>query len=570
VNPNIVLGENVKFANALAIPTGLNLTAAYPILSNPTLSSTAIDLNQDVIVNGKNLLQEINALPELSNNGLAYTQTANGTLILITGSEHIVLTPIRVTQAQPEQSPSIEQHPDGSVSFITESRREILAQPAVEDATALQTELQKLGLNTMQMDAEGTLKMPVSSQMYYVARADKITNVASAFEPLGLLFTASPWLKNNQLAALHFVETEGILRRQQILYPTAAHPTELWQALRGIPGASAVTFNNNGTITVKVNRQTYTAVFDYQVQQGAANHVPQMLFIADQNGDGTEDIRMIYTNGDRQIIYLVPQPAWLSELPFIPDMQTLGLSVTQTNDGNLLFTQDIACVTPCQVSTSGIRSLHQVVNIQQIDDNTPMSVTVNPDGSALFITDSGRKITTQPLMQDFAGLQAGLNKWGLQVQAEDNGQLAIFAGNLQFSARPALISTLAPLSSAIGVYLQPSSLPNVNNVLQIFRDDTGTKRQQWLYPAARDTEALNQFLKAMPKVTSVALNNDGTILINKQDSKIHGVLDYGLTAGGLATGSVQFTQGTDFNGDGLADYLITYADGLKQIMYQLP
>ena len=509
-------------------------------------------------------------LPELRNNGLAYTQTATGTLILVTGSEHIVLTPVSVTQAKAEQLTGIVQHPDGSVSFITESRREIVAQPAVEDVAALQTELQKLGLNTMQMDAEGTLKMPVNNQMYYVARPDKISNVASAFEPLGLLFTASPWLKNNSLAVLHFMETEGILRRQQLLYPTAAHPSELWQALRGIPGASAVTFNNNGTVMVKVNRQTYTAVFDYGVQPGAANHVPQMLFIPDQNGDGTEDIRMIYTNGDRQIMYLVPQPAWITELPLIPDMQTLGLGVIQTNDANLLFTQDIACTTPCQVSTSGIRSLHQVVNIQQIDDNTPMSVTVNPDGTALFITDSGRKITTQPLMQDFAGLQAGLSKWGLQVQAEDNGQLAVFGGNLQFMARPGLISTLAPLSSAIGVYLLPSNLPNVSNVLQVFRDETGTKRQQWLYPAPKGRFLANLFQK-MPGTQSVSLNNDGTILVAQENSKkIHGLLAYQWKAGGTPTGSMQFAQGADMNGDGLSDYLITYENGETQVMYRLP
>lgn len=568
VNPNIVLGENVKFANASAIPTGLNLTGAFATLTDSTLSSVALDLTHDVISGDSNLLVEINALPELLNNGLAYTQTTTGLLLLATGTEHLVLIPVSITQAAATTTPGIVQHPDGSVSFITESRREVLAQPAVEDVAALKSSLQQLGLNTVTLDNEGTLKIPVSSQFYYVARLDRITTQASAFEPLGLLFTASPWLKNNSLAVLHFTEANTELRRQQILYPTAAHPTELWQALRGIPGASAVTFNNNGTVTVKVNYQTYTAGFDYVVQQGAANHVPQMLFIADQNGDGTEDIRMIYTNGDRQIMYLVPQPAWLSELPLIPDVQTLGLSVTQNSAGNLLFTQDAQCITPCQVSTSGIRSLHQVSQIQQVDDSTAMTMAVNSDGSALFITDSGRKITTQPLMQDFAGLQAGLNKWGLAVQTLETGNLKIFGGNLQFSARPALLATPASLSAAVGVYLVASSVPNVSQVLQIFRDETGTKRQQWLYPAARDAVALNQLLKAMPKVTSVALNNDGTVLINKEDSKIHGVLDYGLTAGGLATGSVQFTQSNDLNGDGLADYLITYADGLKQVMYQ--
>lgn len=569
VSPNIILGENVKFANASAIPVGLDLTAAFPTLPNAALGLTAVDLNADVI-NDQTLLQEINALAELRDNGLAYLQLSNGVIFLATGTEHLVLTPLSVTQAKPEQTPGIVQHPDGSVSFVTESRREIVAQPAVEDVPALQTALQQLGLNTMQMNTEGTLKIPVNSQMYYVARPDRITTPASAFEPLGLLFAASPWLKNNALAVLHFMETSGELRRQQVLYPTAAHPSELWQALRGIPGASAVTFNNNGTVTVKVNHQTYTAVFDYVVQQGAANNVPQMLFIPDQNADGTEDIRMIYPNGDRQIMYLVPQPAWITELPMIPEMQSLGLSVTETEAGNLLFIQDTPCASsPCQVSTSGIRSLHKVTNIQQVDETTPMNVTIHADGSASFITDSGRKITTQPLMQDFTGLQTGLQAWGLQVNVEDNGNFSVFGGNLQFKARPALISTLAPLSSAVGVYLVPSSLPNVSTVLHIFRDDTGTKRQQWFYPAAQNPQSLYNFLQAMPKVQTVALNNDGSIQIAMGNSQIRGLLAYELRAGGVPTGSVQFVQGEDMNGDGLADYWITYENGEKQMMLQL-
>jgi len=167
-------------------------------------------------------------------------------------------------------------------------------------------------------------------------------------------------------------------------------------------------------------------------------------------------------------------------------------------------------------------------------------------------------------------LQAGLSKWGLQVQAEDNGQLAVFGGNLQFMARPGLISTLAPLSSAIGVYLLPSNLPNVSNVLQVFRDETGTKRQQWLYPAPKGRFLTNLFQK-MPGTQSVSLNNDGTILVAQENSKkIHGLLGYQWKAGGTPTGSMQFAQGADMNGDGLSDYLITYENGETQVMYRLP
>jgi hypothetical protein len=51
--------------------------------------------------------------------------------------------------------------------------------------------------------------------------------------------------------------------------------------------------------------------------------------------------------------------------------------------------------------------------------------------------------------------------------------------------------------------------------------------------------------------------------------KIHGLLAY-QWKGGTPTGSMQFAQSSDMNGDGLADYLITYENGETQIMYQLP
>jgi len=106
-------------------------------------------------------------------------------------------------------------------------------------------------------------------------------------------------------------------------------------------------------------------------------------------------------------------------------------------------------------------------------------------------------------------------------------------------------------------------------VLQIFRDDTGTKRQQWLYPAPKGRFLANLF-QNMPGTQSVSLNNDGTILVTQENGKkIHGLLAY-QWKGGTPTGSMQFAQSSDMNGDGLSDYLITYENGETQIMYQLP
>jgi len=118
--------------------------------------------------------------------------------------------------------------------------------------------------------------------------------------------------------------------------------------------------------------------------------------------------------------------------------------------------------------------------------------------------------------------------------------------------------------------LLPSNLPNFSNVLQVFRDETGTKRQQWLYPAPKGRFLANLF-QNMPGTQSVSLNNDGTILVAQENSKkIHGLLGYQWKAGGTPTGSMQFAQSSDMNGDGLSDYLITYENGETQVMYRLP
>jgi len=211
--------------------------------------------------------------------------------------------------------------------------------------------------------------------------------------------------------------------------------------------------------------------------------------------------------------------------------------------------------------------------VTQIDETTPMSMTLYPDGSGLFVTDSGQQLRTQPLVQDLSALQMTARNLGLAgVLEAGNGNLTVPVNTtMVYSTRPGLDSTVTWLTMPLGLQTVPASLPGVAYVVFIFRDEWGNKRQQFIYPAAQEPENLYTFFIKAPGVKSVVLSNDGTITVNGSgDINFRGIFDYVVEARDIPTGGIQFTRIPDANGDDIEDYSLTYGNGKRQLIYRLP
>jgi hypothetical protein len=125
--------------------------------------------------------------------------------------------------------------------------------------------------------------------------------------PLGLHYGATT-LPSVLTIGLVFINEEGH-KRLQHLYPAPKYPQKLQNFLSNTPGVEAVRLDLNGTVTVTGGANAFTCIIDYSVEIGnAPTGGIQLNDIPDANGDGVNDLAIIYGSGEKQIIYQIPPP----------------------------------------------------------------------------------------------------------------------------------------------------------------------------------------------------------------------------------------------------------------------
>ena len=316
VNIGVVLEKGVLFENNSLIPYLADLNALLGNISTPMLEVDAINLTRDVLLNSSRdgIVGALNGLPELTNLklNLAFTQNPdNGYLMLDFAPFHYRVLPVQVEQVWGKQSVEfkavgISANPNGEISFITHTGRKIRTIPVVENPQALSDALNIFGLNKkMTMQPNGNLKIPANNG-YYMIRPDLSSIDVAKNTLLGIKSTNSSWLDNHVVVFMVFEEGADNLRQQRF-YPAAADPEELYgtseidesQTTLYLDGR-AYLFTGKGT-----SEKLYKGLLDYLVTPGAppSTKTLQVIDIEDINDDGANDYRIIYPNGDHQIMY---------------------------------------------------------------------------------------------------------------------------------------------------------------------------------------------------------------------------------------------------------------------------
>ena len=562
VDPGVIIGANVLFAANRTIPAGIKLTQAFPTLTEPMTQLKSMNLRYDVLVDGGDLLSEINALPDLSDNQLAFVQSAEtGQLLLrLPNGEDIVILPLNVYQATADQTAGISVDANGSAVFVTASGRVVYTQPTLQNPQVFKAILDSLGISGFTAREDGNLIVPVNDRYYIAVRPDKST-YTSEYTVQRLVDAPSPLIANLDTYFVTYEGFEGEPLRQQMLYAAPANQTELKTILTGIPSIRNLTFHGNGTVSGRVGARTYTAVYDYQIYTGKATNVTNVEIVEDQNADGKTDLRITYQNGDQQLLYIVPLPNVTDDVQSIPEIQSLGYHVSQNSEGHLILERN------------GERMTLAITAFEELDEDTPVSMTSHSDGSITFVTTKARYLETQPLVQGMQALENALRFSGIQpeqITQEENGNLTITVdAQTQFIVRPSLTATQVSNVQALGVQQRATGLANVIDYVLTFDDTTSVRYQQYLYPAAKEPDVLQQFLLGLPNVQSVDLHNDGRLIIRTNTTTMQGKLAYNVQTGGTATGSLQLLQeGQDYNADGREDFLIVYGNGERQVIYQ--
>jgi len=123
IDPNVTLGEGVRFTDNAIIPEDVDLTEALS-------TEDGIDINTDVVTDGPSLLNQINDLPDMQANDweLVQNQESGKLDVMVDGTHLVTIEILAINQAKRHRKAKINIHGDGTVTVITVKGREILVE----------------------------------------------------------------------------------------------------------------------------------------------------------------------------------------------------------------------------------------------------------------------------------------------------------------------------------------------------------------------------------------------------------------------------------------------------------
>jgi len=320
----VVIGEGVSLASDFVvefytdIPLGIEAINLLPTIPMPDgiagiTYPPQFDFNSAIISDGKSILELINELSLFTTNGWALSQNSKWGYFEVTiGNMRYAEIPLSLERTTADEFDMFFLDAM-SLSFVISNGLDVLTQPALQAPKALKTALMELfGLTEFTVEVNGNISVPAGEGIWYSARPDWLATILDS-EPsnMGLLLEISP--HNGTLAQLVFVENGE--HYQQNIFPSLAYPEDLAAV------AEDISTEPYGLVTFTLYGETYRGVVDYLVSQDSETTEPedttdedttdeventlQVESIDDINGDGIDDLVLIYPNGDRQIVTVV-------------------------------------------------------------------------------------------------------------------------------------------------------------------------------------------------------------------------------------------------------------------------
>ncbi len=298
---DVELGEGVRFSDSEQIPNG-ELIGLLPTLLAGELHGIdypiRADFSADILVPSEGILSAINALPDLKSNAWVIRQNAELSHFELTLDQiRFAVLPVSVKKAT--TTAGLEVQDAQTVRFITESGLEVLTHPALQKPNVLLSALSQFGLTEFTVQTNGNLHIYGTEGEWFSARPDWVSVELESEAEIGLRFGQSPLVSGQFLTDLVFSDEEGGLR-QQIISPSVAQPDVLYSS------AKAVRIESFGLINFKQNGKTYRGVVDYLVTQGETTaKALEVKSIPDANGDGIEDVMLVFPNGEQQRMFVI-------------------------------------------------------------------------------------------------------------------------------------------------------------------------------------------------------------------------------------------------------------------------
>jgi hypothetical protein len=307
------------------------LTKITPAITNVT-QGEVISLGQNSPFNATNtVLATINRIPELTITSLVATQAGTtGVVEIIVGDTSFHILPYTAGQASTTTA-AIFLNQDQSGRMITDEGLQVNFQPAMANTAVLQNALILMDLPKMNitrngnltvqrnqgpplLDLDSTGKLVINNSFYdrYNLRPSITSSLAATNATAGVYLQPHPNAALPNEVYMQVVYPSGDTLRQQLFTTAPAIGSEYINALLALSGVSNVRFEPYGVSAFDFNSRTLRMYADFIVRRvdpkTYSGTSPQtgLFGVADLNADGTEDFKMVYSNGDEQYFYLLP------------------------------------------------------------------------------------------------------------------------------------------------------------------------------------------------------------------------------------------------------------------------
>ncbi|WP_177428132.1 NHL domain-containing protein, partial [Candidatus Venteria ishoeyi] len=308
IGQGATLGDNTQLAggslfsrSAIVPSSGMELSSMpirladpCPALQQPGL----LDLSAKVWLDGVSLLEGINQVPGLPENGWVFQQQAGGEMSLDIEPYRILLHAQQVFHSSPFEAPAFVVADDWqNLRLFTPDDTVINAHPALQGLCDLQAEVSALGFPDLQRLSNGNLRLNLDADNWFTLRPDGIATFMPATTPLGISTVPSPVHPTQMLVQFVSIDTLGLKYMQQ-LNPV---PVDL-QALKTAAGESLVV-GVNGLVEFSLEGQALKGVLDYNISQGIP---PIQAQLQSEAIAGSSDQMLIYPDGSRQRLFVLP------------------------------------------------------------------------------------------------------------------------------------------------------------------------------------------------------------------------------------------------------------------------
>jgi hypothetical protein len=320
-----IINDDADFTAGLTKITPTRTGVTQPVV---------INLSQPSPFNSKNsLLQAVNRIPELTITALAALQSAAGVVTIAVGDATYHLLPYSGFKVSASTKPAIYVNQDSSGRIITDEGLQVGFQPALAAVDVLQTQLTAMKLPKLtvtdqgnitvqrnqgppQLDVDSTGKLVINNGFYdrFNLRPLIVSTLATPGSAVGVHMHAHPNTGLPNEIYLRVVYSSGNQLRQQLLTSAPMITEELSAALLAMKDVTKVQLEDFGVTSFTFNGRRLYVYADLIVRRVdpttyAGSTLKTGLFnVSDLNGDGSDDFRMVYSNGDEQnFFYIAPK-----------------------------------------------------------------------------------------------------------------------------------------------------------------------------------------------------------------------------------------------------------------------